>query len=228
LRTVYRKISTDSRSSTTGDHEPVKRRTDHVQLRDSIRYLFALSAVLLCGCTEPPPPAEAPEIHSPQEMAVVFDVDGTLTPKVHAVTKVRPDAAAVASALAGKGYRIVYLSARVKALSSGIPAWLSENGFPDGIIRVADTAQERRHPAAFKAGVLTELIEQGWNVQYAYGDSSTDFEAYAAVGIPRERVFALLREGKKACQPGEWNTCLVGWTEHVDFIRQSVPPVTYD
>ncbi len=44
--------------------------------RDSIRYLFALSAVLLCGCTEQPPPAEAREIHSPQEMAVVFDIDG--------------------------------------------------------------------------------------------------------------------------------------------------------
>lgn len=196
--------------------------------RDPIRYLFILSAVLSCGCTEQPPPAEATEIRSPQEMAVVFDIDGTLTPKVVAVGKVRPDAAEVASTLAGKGYLIIYLSARVKALSSGIPAWLSENGFPDGIIRIAETAQERRHPATFKEGVLTELIEQGWNVRYAYGDSSTDFEAYAAVGIPRERVFALLREGKKACQPGEWNTCLVGWTEHLDFIRQSVPPVTHD
>ena len=196
--------------------------------RDSMRLVLILSTAVLYGCTEQSPPAEVPNIHSPQEMAVVFDIDGTLTPKVHAVRTVRPDAAVVASALAGKGYRIIYLSARVKALSSGIPAWLRENGFPDGIIRVAETAQERRHPATFKAGVLSELIEQGWTVRYAYGDSSTDFEAYAAVGIPRERVFALQREGKNACQPGEWITCLVGWTEHLDFIGQSVPPVTND
>lgn len=196
-----------------------------VSLGSPVTKLFMVYAVLLCACDSQSPPAEPPETGPAQQQAVVFDIDGTLTPKVHTIFRTRDGAAEIVGLMAKKGYRIVYLSARVKVLSAGIPAWLKENGFPDGRIFIAESGEEHRHPATFKAGVLKTLIEQGWALAYAYGDSSTDFEAYAAAGIPKDRVFALLREGEKTCQPGEWSACLAGWTGHVNFVRQSVPPV---
>ena len=115
-------------------------------------------------------------------MAVVFDIDGTLTPKVHPMNTAREHA--------------------------------------------AQTAEDRKQPAAFKTALLNECIDRGWTIEYAYGDSSTDFEAYAAVGIPQERVFALQREGDTSCQPGEWSVCLGGWTEQLEHLRHSVAPAT--
>lgn len=49
----------------------------------------------------------------------------------------------------------------------------------------------------------------------AYGDSSTDFEAYADVGIKKDQVFALQRIGETSCQPGIWAKCFSSWTEQI-------------
>lgn len=183
-----------------------------------------LLAAVLCGCSQPLPRDDIAPAHPGEVRAVVFDIDGTLTPRVHTVNQARADAAEAINLFADKGYQIVYLSARARGLSAGIPAWLSNNGFPEGSTHVAQTVRDRIRPAAFKQAVLQECIDQGWRIEYAYGDSSTDFEAYAAVGIPRDRVYALRREGERSCQPGAWNTCLGGWTEHLGFVSHSVPP----
>jgi phosphatidate phosphatase PAH1 len=192
---------------------------------------YALSLVLvtmLCGCSGQLPPADIPPAQPGEAMAAVFDIDGTLTPKVHAMNTAREHAAEALNILADKGYRIIYLSARIRSHSAGIPAWLQANGFPDGTVHAAQTADDRKQPAVFKITVLNEYNDRGWSIQYAYGDSSTDFEAYAAAGIPKERVFALQREGDTSCQPGEWSVCLGGWTEHLDHLRHSVLPVSGD
>jgi len=56
----------------------------------------------------------------------------------------------------------------------------------------------------------------------AYGDSTSDFDAYAEVGISEDRVFALRREGETSCEPGKWKKCLGGWNEHIGFIKNLV------
>ena len=96
---------------------------------------------------------------------------------------------------------------------SGIPGWLRKNGFPDGYIFVPDSQQESNHPVQFKAKILKQLIAHGWFIVAAYGDSSTDFEAYADVGIPRASIFALKRVGAGECQTGEWSRCINGWKD---------------
>ena len=58
------------------------------------------------------------------DQAVVFDIDGTLTPKVSAIFTAREDAANAVRLYADKGYKIVYLSARPNLLQAGIPNWL--------------------------------------------------------------------------------------------------------
>ena len=189
-----------------------------------MRHPVILLAVALCsGCAQLPP-AGIPDALPQHAQAVVFDIDGTLTPKPLDVFEARTDAAKAVRIFADKGYKIFYLSARIGFLSAGIPGWLKEHGFPDGGVHIAQTDEDRSHPAAFKTRMLKDFIGHGWHFKFAYGDSSTDFEAYAAAGIPKERVFALLRDEETWCQPGDWKACLNGWTEHLDFVAQSVQP----
>lgn len=142
---------------------------------------------------------------------VVFDVDGTLTPTVARIFSVRAEASAVARLYAGRGHRIVYLTARAPALQGTLRAFLSGNGFPPGDLLAPKDWSEHAAPADFKARALADYQAHGWGVAAAYGDSSSDFEAYARAGIPRERVFALRRVGAAHCQSGAWATCLPGW-----------------
>jgi len=137
-----------------------------------------LFAILLWSCAQLPP-AEVPLASQTRRQAVVFDIDGTLTPQIGSVFEPRPDAARALNMFAAKGYRIVYLTARVPLFQADLPDWLKRNGFPDGDLHVAQNGEQRSQPNKFKARILNEYIQHGWFIAYAYGDSSTDFRAYA-------------------------------------------------
>jgi phosphatidate phosphatase PAH1 len=149
---------------------------------------------------------------------VVFDIDGTLTPRPFEFLTTRMNAANAVRLYADKGYQIIYLSARSNFARSGTLKWLRRNKFPDGIVNVAESSADGKHPATYKTRMLTALFAKGWQIEYAYGDSSTDFTAYASVPIPPEHVFALQRSGQRACQPGSSSSCLHGWTAHLAYI----------
>ena len=108
-------------------------------------------------------------------------------------------------------------------LQPGLPNWLKQKGFSDGMLHVAQTAAERAQADKFKSQVLSAYKQHGWRLAYAYVDSATDFRAYAEAGIPREHVFALKRAGSQECQDGLYQTCLGGWTEHLPYIESQVP-----
>jgi phosphoserine phosphatase len=181
-------------------------------------------ALSVSGCATIPP-AEVPPPSPSQRQAVVFDIDGTLTPKNMAVYEPRPGAAEAIRAFSAKGYKIIYLSARNPLYQAGLPNWLRQNGFPEGILHVAQSGEERDQVDRYKARILTAYLLRGWRLAYAYGDSSTDFTAYAEAGIPRERVFGLKRKDSKDCQPGVYLTCLAGWTEHLPYIERDIASV---
>lgn len=183
-----------------------------------MRLLTLPALALLCtGCTLLPEEVQTTPLKPDQ--AVVFDIDGTLTPRPRAIFTAREDAATAARIFADKGYKIIYLSARVRLLQSGIPEWLAENRFPAGSLHVPRSHADSGDHAAFKTRILQRYQQNGWRFVAAYGDSSTDFDAYAAVGINKDNVFALQRAGQSVCQPGVWRQCLVTWTEHLDTIN---------
>ena len=153
-----------------------------------------------------------------QAECVVFDIDGTLTPKVSAVHTARDGAATAVQAFADAGYLVIYLSARIRLLQGGIPDWLEENEFPSGRLHLTESREERKNHAAFKAGVLQTYRAAGWRCIAAYGDSSSDFEAYVSAGISPQRIFALKRAGADSCQPGEWAGCYETWEEQMGII----------
>lgn len=176
----------------------------------------------LAGCALIPP-ADIPSISAEQRQVVVFDIDGTLTPRDMFVFEARPRAADAVEAIATKGYTIVYLTTRIPMFQSILPNWLRDNGFPVGTLHVAQTAEERSDPTRFKAEVLDRYNKAGWRLAYAYGDSTTDFDAYAKAGMPKERVFALRRRFSKDCTGGAYQSCLNGWVDHLPYIEREIP-----
>ncbi|MDO8370059.1 MAG: hypothetical protein Q7S71_05075 [Candidatus Nitrotoga sp.] len=101
-----------------------------------MRNLFILIGIMLCTSCAQLPPSTIPNAPSKQAKAVVIDIDGTLTPKVFGITEARSDAANALSIYAMKGYKIIYLSTRVRWLSADIHKWLKKHNFPDGCIQV--------------------------------------------------------------------------------------------
>lgn len=189
----------------------------------SIRNILLLLALTLSnGCVLPPSDIPlAPHQDSP---AVVFDIDGTLTPDLLSIHTPRKGSAQAVQHYADNGYAIIYLSARVRWLQSGIPEWLEENGFPNGNVHVPQTFSERNDSVTFKSRILNAYQSKGWQLFSAYGDSSTDFEAYNSADIPSNRVFALKRNDEDACQPGIWAACLPSWPPHLIKIQQMLTP----
>ena len=195
--------------------------TDRHLLARLMRNLACLPLYLLCvGCAlTPHGVAPAPPDNN---LAVVFDIDGTLTTRVHAIRSTRTGAVSAVQAYADAGYEVIYLSARHPLFQWHIPIWLERHGFPEGAIHVTESTTHRKDHAAFKHGVLEEYRDNGWKLVAAYGDSTTDFEAYANAGIDRNNVFALKREGAQACEPGIWVKCLATWPEQLEHISNEL------
>jgi len=192
-----------------------------VSLRPStLLVILALLSVGACALVPNEiPAASGDQVHP----AVVFDIDGTLTPRPYEFLTTRMNAVSAVKLYADKGYQIVYLSARSNYARAGTLTWLRRNKFPDGITNVAESAADGKDPAKYKTRMLKALISKGWQIEYAYGDSSTDFTAYASVPIPPDHVFGLRRAGQSHCQPGPVADCLHGWTAHLAYIAL-VPP----
>lgn len=144
--------------------------------------------------------------------AVVFDIDGTLTPNVLAIWAARPGAARAVQDFADAGVRVIYLSARRPAFQGGLPDWLSGHGFPAGPLHLVPDMAAHRDPVPFKYDVIETYKAKGWQIIAGFGDSSSDFAAYAAAGLPQSHVFALRRAGRSDCQPGPVQGCYDSWT----------------
>ncbi|MBJ7353778.1 MAG: hypothetical protein JHC98_03050 [Thermoleophilaceae bacterium] len=157
---------------------------------------------------------------------VVFDIDGTLTSDTLSNTP-HPGAVDAVKAYKAKGYAVVYLTARWKPVQELYTrAWLALNGFPDqplymsSSLLISDSATVK-----YKTSALAKIEVGTPEVKYAYGDSTTDFRAYANAGVAQANVYALKRAGSSSCESGTWNACLVNYTGHLPFIA-ALPPGT--
>lgn len=193
------------------------------KIDNSMRTPIIVMVAFLCvGCTLNPYAVQKAPVKPDQ--AVVFDIDGTLTPKPSAIYTARDDAALAVQRYADKGFKIIYLSARFVLFQANIPDWLKENHFPEGSIHVPQTAADRSDHAAFKKRILDIYTANGWKFIAAYGDSSTDFQAYAAAGIEQKNVYAIQRAGETSCRPGLWAKCFRSWSEQMDIIMELTQP----
>jgi hypothetical protein len=155
--------------------------------------------------------------------AVVFDIDATLTTADSEYAKqmaipsydpaMRPKANALAQAYAALGYKVFYVTARGSSLglldgTSAMDAangWLDKHGFP----RLAGTVflapglgLSGAAATTYKTGVMNDLQSQGHVLAYAYGNSTTDIDAYQNVTIANEHIFLVGSESGQASTYG--------------------------
>jgi phosphoserine phosphatase len=140
---------------------------------------------------------------------VVIDVDGTLTNKSSDllrnlfaemlddtyVAQARPYAAEMTRAWRAKGYQIIYLTGRPKLLRRMTSQWLERGDFAPGALHFSETRAELvptvAGVGAYKAAYLESLMDMGYQVDYVYGDFTTDLYAFDRAGVRRDHVFFL-------------------------------------
>lgn len=160
----------------------------------------------------------------PKGMPVfVSDIDGTITTSETAdwtalltgsMPAAHPDAAAALRTLATKGFRPFYLTARPEFLVGRTQAWLAANQFPPGIVHTTLTLTGAlgAAAAAFKTAELATLANRGLVPGWAFGNTSTDAEAYDNAGIqPKDhRLFFQFTDAAFGGKRIESYTALLG------------------
>jgi len=167
---------------------------------------------------------------------VVFDVDGTLTIGDDELVdemkneyleelysgkrppEAYPSAGALTKAWAAKGYLIVYMTGRPYWLAGLTRKWLKEQGTAPGHLHTTDRTRDARPTQGgvgeFKAKYLKKLIEQGYKIDYVYGNAESDIYAYAEAGIPTSRTYIIGEHGGE----GETQAIRDGYGEHLNWV----------
>jgi len=125
---------------------------------------------------------------------VVSDVDGTLTDSETAeypalltggLPTAQPRAAETLSALAAKGYHVVYLTARPEWLTGRTRDFLKASGFPAGVVHTTtgETGALGGFATTFKASELALLAGHGHSIQWAFANQPSDTDAFETAKI---------------------------------------------
>lgn len=137
---------------------------------------------------------------------VVTDIDGTLTSsEMAAATEVigvhpaaHPGAAEMMQNLYKRGYSIFYLTARPEWLMAQTRSWLTEKGFPPGILHTTLSKVGANGAAAsnFKIQELAGLKRNtGIIPSYAFGNKPSDVKAFGESQINPKNSFYYKIEG---------------------------------
>ncbi len=125
---------------------------------------------------------------------IVTDVDGTLTTSENeeftalltgALPNANPDSAEVLTALAEKGYRVFYLTARPEFLARRTREFLESNGYPLGLVHttLSFTGATGQAAVDYKTAELATIAARGLVPSWAFGNTATDAEAYVNASI---------------------------------------------
>ena len=174
--------------------------------------------LLLLGCTHTS--TKPPSMLAPATKLAIFDIDGTLTPTQNSINTVRENAPAAVRAYADAGYRVIYLSARFPLFQYNIADFLEKHNFPEGDVHVPTWSQVFTPHDEFKTSVLNHYSGADWSQSYGFGDSDTDYAAYANVNIPQQQIIGLKRTNTAECETGAKADCLADWSGPLPGIRQ--------
>ena len=101
-------------------------------------------------------------------------------------------ATALMNAWADKGYAIVYLTARPHAFRAETRAWLTDHGFPVGPVISANSLVFGDSARIYKRAWVNRMIgDFGWRIAAAYGNATSDIDAYEDGGIGKDITFII-------------------------------------
>lgn len=123
-----------------------------------------------------------------------------------------PGGAALTHALADRGWVVVYLTGRPYWLTDKTRGWLADGGFATGALHTTDANDEaiptEAGVGAFKRSWLQGLAAQGFVLDQAYGNATTDVYAYAGAAIPSAKSWIIGPhggEGGTNAVEGSWS-----------------------
>lgn len=165
-------------------------------------------------------------------VAVLFDIDGTLTTGDGQLVKeligsdaaVRPGAADVVRRHVGAGHMPIYMSGRSYNLRELTRDWLRRNGFPRGPLltteRIGQALPGEGRVGRFKRAAIEVLTGgAGVDIRYAYGNASTDVCAYAEAGLPPDRTYIIGVHGGDACTGHPPTHAIADYREHLPALE---------
>lgn len=134
------------------------------------------------------------DIVKPGTPVIVTDVDGTLTTSENeefsalltgAIPDSNPSSPQAIGALAEKGYRVLYLTARPHFLVGRTREFVQVHSFPPGLVHtsLALTGATGSAAAQYKTEELAALAARGLVPAWAFGNTTTDAEAYDNANI---------------------------------------------
>ncbi len=141
------------------------------------------------------------DVVPPRTPIFVSDVDGTLTSSEYAeavsllfgdLPTTHVAAPEALRALADKGYRPFYLTARPEWLVQRTRDFLDQHGYPQGIVHTSTSifgAGSGASAAAFKTAELAMLAAKGLDVELGFGNMTSDSDAYAVIPDEAGRIF---------------------------------------
>ncbi len=178
-------------------------------------------------------------------VAIVTDIDATLTTSdneflsqlitgTHDPAE-RAGAAAMISDYAERGYFILYLTARPEGAPVGLTGqnaadatleWLTAHGYPidpeHTRVTLAPGLVFGNSAADFKSGALMDMEAEGFSFAYAYGNATSDIDAYAAAGIAVDDTFII---GPEAGTGGTVAVAGEDWLEHTSTFVDPLPAI---
>ena len=133
----------------------------------------------------------------------ISDVDGTLTSSENVefvkllegeLPDTHPGAPEALRALAAKGYRPIYVTARPEWLVQRTRDFLALHGFPPGVVHTSTSitgAGFGASAARYKEGEIAMLAEKGLVPSFGFGNMPSDSDAYGGANIqpPDHRIF---------------------------------------
>jgi len=166
--------------------------------------------------------------------AIVTDIDATLTTSdLEFLTEIldgrydpaeRPYASELISAYSERGYFVLYLTSRPESLVMGQTGetseeatlhWLFLHGFPVAPDRTRLTLSPDLvfgdSSAAYKGDALVAMEAEGFVFEYAYGNATSDIDAYEAAGIAKDATFII---GPEAGVSGTTAVAGEDWVAH--------------
>jgi hypothetical protein len=192
------------------------------------------------GASTTTTPAETTVACEAERHAVVFGLDGVLTPSDDELFRqledpayvpvTRDGAAELVQAWAERGYEIVYISGRPVSMVVGerpvldvTEEWLEVRGFPTGegaTLHLWDP-DVHENKDLYKLETIFDLISDGVVVEAAYTESPADYRALRTGGVEVEKLYAI---GTVEGAPAEHSIEAGSFRPHLDAVVTPLAP----
>lgn len=172
----------------------------------------------------------------PGSQVVLTDIDETMTIADEEIFEQisdesydqveKPFSVELTQAWAAKGYQMVYLTARPHMFRAETRTWLSQHGYADGPMITAPDLVLGETARQYKREWVNRLQEDlGWEIVAAYGNASSDIDAYEDGGLDKSVTFII---GENAGANGTAAILNDSFQDHIqDYVAQQ-PSSTND